>query len=182
MQTSLEGGLYIKPEPCSAPSFTPTVLCRSHLNLADTSIRCLRPVSIGLRRQNLAPQSCPNRSAFHNLEFLFDADLNFRWALTQSCAPQSVLTFPGAPVLKPWYWWSWPLLPLSLEWHARRAASIGYEPELSRALLLATAWFLLATAVVALQSTSVSWDSLLFAVLDERVVVLLLLAKSCCTI
>ncbi|GAQ84466.1 glycosyl transferase family 8 [Klebsormidium nitens] len=81
--------------------------------------------------------------------------LNFRWTLTPACAPQGVLTFPGAPVLKPWYWWSWPLLPLTLEWHKRRAETIGYEPELYRALLLATAWFVLGISVVSIsQRTS----------------------------
>ncbi|MQM09745.1 hypothetical protein Taro_042622 [Colocasia esculenta] len=33
---------------------------------------------------------------------------------------------PSVPWLKPWYWWSWPVLPLGLKWHEQRLNTIGY--------------------------------------------------------
>jgi len=37
-----------------------------------------------------------------------------------------VITYPGASWLKPWYWWSWPVLPLGISWHRQRLDTIGY--------------------------------------------------------
>lgn len=51
-------------------------------------------------------------------------DLKLRWNVP--CGPNSVITFPGAVWLKPWYWWSWPVLPLGLSWHHQRRYTIRY--------------------------------------------------------
>ncbi|KAF3448334.1 hypothetical protein FNV43_RR09047 [Rhamnella rubrinervis] len=54
--------------------------------------------------------------------------LRLRWSVP--CGPNSVITFPGAPWLKPWYWWSWPVLPLGISWHDQRRQTLGYESEM----------------------------------------------------
>ncbi|KAG9148835.1 hypothetical protein Leryth_023183 [Lithospermum erythrorhizon] len=59
--------------------------------------------------------------------------LRLRWNVP--CGPNSVITFPGVPSLKPWYWWSWPLLPLGINWHEQRRQTLGYEAEVPIVLL-----------------------------------------------
>ncbi|CAG7907936.1 unnamed protein product [Brassica rapa] len=54
--------------------------------------------------------------------------LKLRWNIP--CGPNSVITFPGAVWLKPWYWWSWPVLPLGFSWHEQRRTTIGYSAEM----------------------------------------------------
>lgn len=53
--------------------------------------------------------------------------LKLKWRIP--CGPNSVITFPSVPMLKPWYWWSWPTLPLGLLWHEKRVATIGFMVE-----------------------------------------------------
>ncbi|KAJ7944745.1 Nucleotide-diphospho-sugar transferases superfamily protein [Quillaja saponaria] len=59
--------------------------------------------------------------------------LKLRWSIP--CGPNSVITFPGAPWLKPWYWWSWPVLPLGIQWHEQRRRTLGYAAELPLVLI-----------------------------------------------
>jgi hypothetical protein len=59
---------------------------------------------------------------------LLAPDLKLRWSVP--CGPNSVITYPGAPWLKPWYWWSWPVLPLGITWHERRRQTLGYAAEM----------------------------------------------------
>ncbi|XP_030502196.2 putative glucuronosyltransferase PGSIP7 [Cannabis sativa] len=61
--------------------------------------------------------------------------LKLRWSVP--CGPNSVITFPSAPWLKPWYWWSWPVLPLGISWHERRRQTLGYGEEMGAVLLQA---------------------------------------------
>ncbi|KAK4365198.1 hypothetical protein RND71_016556 [Anisodus tanguticus] len=57
-----------------------------------------------------------------------DQDLRLHWSVP--CGPNSVITFPDAPWLKPWYWWSWPVLPLGIQWHEQRRQTLGYDAEM----------------------------------------------------
>ncbi|KAK4787126.1 hypothetical protein SAY86_010959 [Trapa natans] len=59
--------------------------------------------------------------------------LKLRWNIP--CGPNSVITFPSAPWLKPWYWWSWPVLPLGILWHQQRLHTVGYGAEVLSAVI-----------------------------------------------
>ncbi|KAL2901725.1 putative glucuronosyltransferase PGSIP8 [Bienertia sinuspersici] len=59
--------------------------------------------------------------------------LKLRWNVP--CGPNSVITFPGAVWMKPWYWWSWPVLPLGFSWHEQRRNTIGYGSEMPMVML-----------------------------------------------
>ncbi|GAV88206.1 Glyco_transf_8 domain-containing protein [Cephalotus follicularis] len=59
--------------------------------------------------------------------------LRLRWNVP--CGPNSVITFPGAPWLKPWYWWSWPVLPLGIQWHEQRRQTLGYAADMPMVLI-----------------------------------------------
>eukprot|EP01018_Ginkgo_biloba_P035473 Gb_39224 [translate_table: standard] len=72
--------------------------------------------------------------------------LKLKWHVP--CGPNSVITFPSVPWLKPWYWWSWPVLPLGLSWHEQRRHTIGYGAEMP--LLAVESLFYLVTMAVSI--------------------------------
>ncbi|CAM6094387.1 unnamed protein product [Calypogeia fissa] len=72
--------------------------------------------------------------------------LKLRWSVP--CGPNSVVTFPSVPLLKPWYWWSYPVLPLGLLWHEKRRKTIGYGSEIP--LIAAEALFFIITMIIAI--------------------------------
>ncbi|XP_047940337.1 putative glucuronosyltransferase PGSIP7 [Salvia hispanica] len=79
--------------------------------------------------------------------------LKLRWNVP--CGPNSVITFPGASWLKPWYWWSWPVLPLGIDWHRKRLQTIGYGAEMS-IVLIQTVFYLGMMAVARLARPNLS--------------------------
>ncbi|XXG66473.1 hypothetical protein AAC387_Pa06g0037 [Persea americana] len=79
--------------------------------------------------------------------------LKLRWSIP--CGPNSVITFPSAPWLKPWYWWSWPVLPLGLSWHDRRRATLGYGAEVP-VVLIQSAMYLVIMAMTRLARPNLS--------------------------
>ncbi|CAN6449564.1 unnamed protein product [Victoria cruziana] len=71
--------------------------------------------------------------------------LKLRWSVP--CGPNSVITFPSAPLLKPWYWWSWPVLPLGLAWHEQRRNLLGYADDLPHCIGQTAVFLLLLAAL-----------------------------------
>eukprot|EP00899_Mesostigma_viride_P027278 jgi/Mesvir1/7735/Mv11679-RA.1 len=59
----------------------------------------------------------------------------YKWEVP--CSEKSVITFPGLAPLKPWFWWSFPLLELPYYWHEQRRELIGYRHETPAAVALA---------------------------------------------
>ncbi|KAF6141686.1 hypothetical protein GIB67_001238 [Kingdonia uniflora] len=59
--------------------------------------------------------------------------LKLKWNIP--CGPNSVVTFPSASWLKPWYWWSWPVLPLGILWHEERRQTLGYSAEITAVII-----------------------------------------------
>ncbi|KAG0609991.1 hypothetical protein M758_7G030400 [Ceratodon purpureus] len=54
--------------------------------------------------------------------------LNLKWHTP--CGLNSAITFPSIPMLKPWFWWSYPILPLGILWHEKRLETIGYRSDI----------------------------------------------------
>ncbi|KAL6569173.1 putative glucuronosyltransferase pgsip8 [Orobanche hederae] len=79
--------------------------------------------------------------------------LKLHWSVP--CGRNSVITFPGAPWLKPWYWWSWPVLPLGIQWHKHRLQTLGYSAEMPIVLIQAIFYLgIMAVACVARPNSS----------------------------
>ncbi|KAJ6806048.1 putative glucuronosyltransferase PGSIP8 [Iris pallida] len=79
--------------------------------------------------------------------------LKLRWSIP--CGPNSVITFPSAPWMKPWYWWSWPVLPLGVSWHEQRRKTLGYGAELP-VMLIQSLMYLAIMAVTRMARPSLS--------------------------
>ncbi|KAH9322153.1 hypothetical protein KI387_016792 [Taxus chinensis] len=97
------------------------------------------------------PANGSKLNGFYRLPLGYQMDasyyyLELKWDIP--CGPNSVITFPSALWLKPWYWWAWPVLPLGLSWHKQRLETIGYAEEIP--LAVAQSMFYLITVVVAI--------------------------------
>ncbi|CAO2819860.1 unnamed protein product [Amaranthus hypochondriacus] len=84
------------------------------------------------------PPNATKLNGFYRLPLGYQMDasyyyLKLRWNVP--CGPNSVITFPGAVWMKPWYWWSWPVLPLGFSWHEQRRKTLGYGAEMPMVLL-----------------------------------------------
>ncbi|GAB2224538.1 hypothetical protein Drorol1_Dr00005300 [Drosera rotundifolia] len=79
--------------------------------------------------------------------------LKLRWNVP--CGPNSVITFPGVRWLKPWYWWSWPVLPLGISWHEQRRKILGYGAEMPLVLIQSVMYMVL-VAITRLARPSIS--------------------------
>ncbi|KAJ4956924.1 hypothetical protein NE237_013707 [Protea cynaroides] len=71
--------------------------------------------------------------------------LKLRWNIP--CGPNSVITFPSAPWLKPWYWWSWPVLPLGRQWHEQRRQTLGYNDEMPMVMFVSVMYLAVMTLI-----------------------------------
>ncbi|GJP43873.1 hypothetical protein CLOM_g3275 [Closterium sp. NIES-68] len=65
-------------------------------------------------------------------------NLKFKWEVP--CSDNKIITFPGVSQLKPWLWWSYPLLALSLQWHSWRLSTLGYSSHLPACLSAGVFW------------------------------------------
>ncbi|KAM7273978.1 hypothetical protein ACFE04_028642 [Oxalis oulophora] len=76
--------------------------------------------------------------------------LRLKWNIP--CGPNSVITFPGAAWLKPWFWWAWPVLPLGLDWHEQRRVILGRVEKnisiLQTSLKITAMWLIFAAYVI----------------------------------
>eukprot|EP00850_Spirogloea_muscicola_P002750 SM000010S04388 [mRNA] locus=s10:1206930:1209714:- [translate_table: standard] len=74
----------------------------------------------------------------YRLPFGYQMDASyyyFRMKWQVPCGPNAVITFPSASSMKPWFWWSWPILPLGIDWHSERLqSSMGYRQEMPAVL------------------------------------------------
>ncbi|GLJ54153.1 hypothetical protein SUGI_1160330 [Cryptomeria japonica] len=97
------------------------------------------------------PTNGSKLNGFYRLPIGYQMDASFyylalKWDIP--CGPNSVITFPSALWLKPWYWWAWPVLPLGLSWHTQRLETIGYDEEIP--LAVAQSVFYIITAIIAI--------------------------------
>ncbi|KAG6418781.1 hypothetical protein SASPL_120986 [Salvia splendens] len=123
----------------------------------------------------------PSMAVFNDMIHELDIGRNLKLWWNVPYGPNSVITFPGASWLKPWYWWSWPVLPLGIDWHRKRLQTIGYGAEMP-IVLIQVVFYLEIMAVARLARPNISK---LFCRSEEKSVFLIqtgyrLMVDSCC--